>query len=202
MRERSVFLNVPFDSEYEPLYLAHIAGLIGLGFLPRCVLEIPSAGKAIRLDRILQCIRACKYSVHDLSRCGVDPRSRCARFNMPFELGLAVASQFVDRDHKWVLFETKSFRLQKSLGDMNGFDPHIHRGTPVGVLQALRSAFQRDRGRPNAGDLRALLRVVNGMARELKASSRSKSLYDASCFRELVRAASLFADRRYRPTWS
>ncbi len=121
---------------------------------------------------------------------------------MPFELGLAVATQSVDRDHKWVLLETRPFRLQKSMSDLNGFDPHIHRGTPVGVLHALRSAFQRDRGRPNVDDLRALLRVVAGTARNLKASSRSKSLYDASSFRELVRAAGLVADRQFRPTWS
>ncbi len=51
VRERSVFINVPFDLEYEPLYLALIAGLIGLDLLPRCVLEVPAAGKAIRGER-------------------------------------------------------------------------------------------------------------------------------------------------------
>jgi hypothetical protein len=38
---KSVFLNVPFDKEYGPLFLALIAGLAGLGRTPRRVLEVP-----------------------------------------------------------------------------------------------------------------------------------------------------------------
>lgn len=145
-------------------------------------------------------MRACKYSLHDLSRFGVDPRTRCARFNMPFELGVAVALQLLDRDHTWVLLETTPFRLQKSLSDLNGFDPHIHGATQEGILRALRNAFQRDQNRPNMDDLRALLQVVNGMARDLKVGGKTRSLYDASSFRELVQAARLVAEQRNRPT--
>lgn len=201
VRGRSVFINVPFDSDYEPLYVAMIAGLIGLGFIPRCVLEIPSVGKAIRLDRILECIRECKYSLHDLSRAGIDPRSRCARFNMPFELGLAVAVQHLEQDHEWVLFETRSFRVQKSLSDLNGFDPHIHGGTQAGVLHALRNAFQREQRRPDEHDLRRLVRDVAGMAEDLRHRSRSRSLFDASSFRELVRATRLIVNDKHRAKW-
>ena len=200
-RERSVFINVPFDAEYEPLYVALIAGLIGFGFIPRCVLEIPSTGQAVRLDRILRCIRGCRFSVHDLSRAGADPHSRCARFNMPFELGLAVAVRLVDPDHEWVLFETRPFRLQRSLSDLNGFDPHIHGGTQAGVLQALRNAFQRTQRRPNLEDLRSLLREVAGMAADLRTQSRSKTLFDATSFRELVRATNLILEEHHRPRW-
>jgi len=41
---------VPFDGQYAPLYLAAIAGLCGLGLLPRGVVEI--AGPQRRLERI------------------------------------------------------------------------------------------------------------------------------------------------------
>jgi hypothetical protein len=37
-----------------------------------------------RLTRIVELMHACRMSIHDLSRIG-----RPARFNMPFELGLA-----------------------------------------------------------------------------------------------------------------
>jgi hypothetical protein len=51
--------------------------------------EIP--GGARRLDRILRLIRSCRYSFHDLSRVELDRNPPpTPRFNMPFELGLAI----------------------------------------------------------------------------------------------------------------
>jgi hypothetical protein len=85
LRRRSVFLNVPFDESYEPLFVALISALVALGRIPRCVLELPEMGSG-RLARILQLIRSCSISIHDLSRVGLP-----VRFNMPFELGIAVA---------------------------------------------------------------------------------------------------------------
>jgi len=55
---KSVFLNVPFDKGYGPLFVALIAGLAGLGRKPRCVLEVPSGGRN-RLDRIFGLIASC-----------------------------------------------------------------------------------------------------------------------------------------------
>ena len=37
-----VFLNIPYDEDFEPLYLAFIAGLSGFGLIPHAVLEIPT----------------------------------------------------------------------------------------------------------------------------------------------------------------
>lgn len=42
------FLNIPFDQQFEPLYLAFIAGLSGFGLIPQSVLQIP--GSQRRLD--------------------------------------------------------------------------------------------------------------------------------------------------------
>src|SRR5437870_903348 len=83
---RSVFLNCPFDSKYENLYLALIAGATALGLTQRCVLEIPTT--AARLTRLVELISQRDYSIHDLSRVQLSgPAPRCPRFNMPFELG-------------------------------------------------------------------------------------------------------------------
>ncbi len=38
--ERSVFLDVPFDARYEPLFVGLVAAVTALGRIPRCVLEI------------------------------------------------------------------------------------------------------------------------------------------------------------------
>ena len=90
-RERySAFLNIPYDSAFENLYLAYIAGLSAFGLIPRATVEIPTSQR--RLERILNLIQECAYSIHDLSRVQLDVKApRVPRFNMPFELGLAVA---------------------------------------------------------------------------------------------------------------
>jgi hypothetical protein len=49
-RSTNVFLNVPFDEDYEPLYVALIAALTAFGSTPRTVLEIPT--QIARLDRL------------------------------------------------------------------------------------------------------------------------------------------------------
>ena len=85
----SVFLNIPYDSAFENLYLAYIAGLSAFGLIPRATLEIPTSQR--RLERILKLLQQCAYSIHDLSRVQLDAKApRVPRFNMPFELGLAV----------------------------------------------------------------------------------------------------------------
>jgi hypothetical protein len=47
----SVFLNIPYDSAFENLYLDYIAGVSAFGLKPRAALEIPTSQR--RLDRIL-----------------------------------------------------------------------------------------------------------------------------------------------------
>ncbi|SPF56031.1 hypothetical protein SBA4_7670004 [Candidatus Sulfopaludibacter sp. SbA4] len=84
-----VFLNVPYDSAFADLFLAYIAGVAAFDLEPRATLEI--VGGERRLDRTFELIERCRYSVHDLSRVEVDARRPTPRFNMPFELGLAVA---------------------------------------------------------------------------------------------------------------
>jgi hypothetical protein len=136
-RDRAVFLNLPYDTAFENLLLAYIAGISALGFTPRATLEIPFGQR--RLERILTLISQCKYSIHDLSRVQLDRRTpRTPRFNMPFELGLTVAlerSQYPD--HSWIVCETVLRRINKSLSDLDGTDCYVHDGTIKGVFREL-----------------------------------------------------------------
>ncbi len=86
------------------MFVALIAGLCAFGLRPRATLEIP--GPSRRLDRILELISACRYSFHDLSR--VQLSRGAPRFNMPFEIGLAVATARWRPAHQWFLFESPS----------------------------------------------------------------------------------------------
>ena len=131
-----VFLNVPYDKPFQNLCLAYISGISAFGLVPRATLEIQANIR--RLDRILKLIRGCQYSVHDLSRVELDAkRPPTPRFNMPFELGLCVAwARTATKTHSWFVYESKAWRLSKSLGDLDGTDPYIHMRTVNGVFQS------------------------------------------------------------------
>ena len=188
-RRQKVFLNVPFDSGYENLFVALIAGVTAMNLAPRCVLEIRTTTD--RLNRILQLISECQYSIHDLSRVQLDPRApRCPRFNMPFELGLTLAGiESLGRTHHWVVLEEKPYRLQKSLSDLNGYDPFVHHGTVTGVLQALLDAFENATRRVSIAEMKSAFDALRIVADQLKLTNELPNLYRAAAFRQLVLAA-------------
>ncbi len=102
---------------------------------------------------------------------------------MPFELGLSVAYEKSSkkRKHEWFVCESMNFRLAKSLSDLNGTDPYIHRGTIGGVFTELRNMFVRSDRQPS---LPIILRQAG-----------SPSLYSARVFKDLCVLASASADR-------
>ena len=110
--------------------------LVFLGQKPRCVLEIREQGDG-RLARILDLVRACRISVHDLSRV-----STPVRFNMPFELGIACALKLLHPlDYEVFVLDAAPYRLDKTLSDYKGRDPLIHHGTSDGLLACVLDAF-------------------------------------------------------------
>jgi hypothetical protein len=138
-KKQAVFLNIPYDSPFSRLYLAYIAALSAMSLVPRATLGITGNR---RLDRIASLIESCAFSVHDLSRVQLNRNTPSTpRFNMPFELGLAVAWAQGHPQHKWFVFESVKRRLSKSLSDLDGTDPYIHGGTVRGVLREVCNAF-------------------------------------------------------------
>ncbi len=187
------FLNVPFDKEYEPLFLALIAGLSGFGLVPKSVLEIP--GSQRRLDRLTQLIANCEYSLHDISR--VTLSDRVPRFNMPFELGLTIGMvQTRNLEHHWYVLESRPHRAQKSLSDLNGTEVYVHGARAVGVLQVLRNALGRSEHKPEMRELQAILRDLRRVAREILREPGVQTLYDTRPFQKLVYAANQSAIKR------
>jgi len=88
----AVFLNIPYDEEFQKLYIAYIVGLSQLGFDPCITSGIPGGDR--RLDRVLALIQSCRYSIHDLSRVelsAVPPAT--PRFNMPLGVHTAPAAK-------------------------------------------------------------------------------------------------------------
>lgn len=176
----AVFLNVPFDPHYEPLFIALIGSLVALGRTPRCVLEIPDRGQG-RLSRLLDTIAECRVSLHDLSRVGVP-----VRFNMPFELGLACALAERHGTHDYILFERIPYRLDRTLSDLKGRDPHIHGGTTRGVLVAVFDAFASARANPRFEDVSQLVRDLQSWTTERKARQGATTVFGRTLFFDTV----------------
>jgi hypothetical protein len=184
---RSVFLNVPFDQNYEPLFVALISAIVALGRTPRSVLEVAEQGEG-RLKRIFGLIRTCPVSIHDLSRV-----ESPARFNMPFELGIAVALSRIDRSHKFVVLEAKRHRLQMTLSDLNGIDPGVHNTTVRGVISCVLSHLGQPHGNPALEIVARIHRQLWRTVPFLKTAHGRSNVYSRSIFGELVENASTLA---------
>jgi hypothetical protein len=193
--QNAVFLNIPYDQKFRSLYLAYIAGLVHLGFVPRVTLGLP--GGTRRLDKILAEIQGCRYSIHDLSRVGLDrnPPFATPRFNMPFELGLAVAwENSKPAKHTWFVFESTAYRVQKSLSDLNGTDPQIHDGKVSGVMRELSNVFRRPHNQPTVPEMMSAFNAISRRSAKILAAGGTTSLFEARAFQALCFEAKVAAD--------
>ena len=192
----SVFLNVPYDHDFEDLYIAYVVGLISLGLTPVATLAI--AGGAARLDRILGQIQSCRYSVHDLSRVEISstPPHFTPRFNMPFEFGMAVTwAKLNPTLHSYAGFESVERRAHKSLSDMAEHDFYIHGGKVPGVMRQLCNAFVRAEKHPSVPEMVSSFKIVRSLRRELLKTSGATDLFEARPFEDLVLLAKKITQR-------
>ena len=115
---------------------------------------------------------------------------------MPFELGLAVACSKIDiHSHDWFVFESVPRRIAKSLSDLSGTDPYIHRGTVEGVMRELCNAFSRQAPseRASVAEMMRTYRIVSRLSEEVRGRTRARSLFEASAFDRLYFVASTAA---------
>jgi hypothetical protein len=83
-----------------------------------------------------------KYSIHDLSRCKGEGDANLARFNMPLELGMALAlrnasTNFVGYD--WLLLVPPGHVYKKFVSDLSGYDPEEYDGTAATAVPTVMS---------------------------------------------------------------
>lgn len=181
----SVFLNIPYDSAFEDLYLAYIVGLTQLGLRIHAALAVPNQG---RLATIIKLIEESEFSIHDLSR--VEVSRGVPRFNMPVELGLALyRSHATKGKHRVFIFESKSHRAQRSTSDVNGIDPQIHKGTPKGLMSALRNILRQPEDVTTVPEMLTSYRAVKRKLPDLRRNAGSESLFEAAVFQDLTVAA-------------
>jgi hypothetical protein len=181
----SVFLNIPYDRQFEDLYLAYIVGLTQLGLRVNAAVGVPNQG---RLETIIHLIEESNFSIHDLSR--IELSKGIPRFNMSLELGLALYRSRVTRGrHRVYVFESKRYRAQRSTSDINLIDPKIHNGTAKGVMAGLRNIFRQPGDVTTVPEMLISYRAVRKRLPQFRLNAGGKSLFEASVFQDLTLAA-------------
>jgi len=141
---KNVFINCPFDDQFIPLLRSILFSIIYLGFTPRIALERFDSGEA-RIDKIIDLIKASKFSIHDLSRIQSSEKLEYFRLNMPFELGLDIGCKiFKDgqaRYKKCLILEKEKYRYQKALSDLSNSDIKNHNNEPEEAIRQIRDWF-------------------------------------------------------------
>jgi hypothetical protein len=129
----SVFINCPFDPQYQPLFEAIVFCVSACGFVPRCTLELTDAAE-VRIENIYRLIAQCNHSIHDISGTEVDDQPyQLPRFNMPLELGIFLgAKRFGGRSsHKRCLIMDRApYRYQRFISHIGGQDIRAARQKP------------------------------------------------------------------------
>ena len=130
--EDNVFVNCPFDSDYDSLFYSILFAVHDCGFVARSALEIDDAGEA-RIEKIYGLIRESKFAIHDISRTQLDANG-LPRFNMPLELGIFLgARKYGDarqRQKRCLILDHDRYRFQKYCSDIAGQDIRAHESDP------------------------------------------------------------------------
>jgi len=138
----NVFINCPFDPDYQPIFDAILFAVHRCGFVLRCSKEFEDSS-GVRIKNITQLIKESKYSIHDLSRVTLDETARLPRFNMPLELGIFIgAMEFGGKQHqekKYLIIESEQFRFKQFISDLSGQDIQAHKNDPFEAIKCIRN---------------------------------------------------------------
>ena len=141
----SVFINCPFDQQYQPLFEAIVFCVVACGFVPRCTLDLTDAGE-VRIENIYRLIAQCNHGIHDISRTEVAGQPyRLPRFNMPLELGIFLgAKRFGGRTAKkrCLIMDREPYRYKRFISDIGGQDIKAHGRSRVKAIRHVRDWLQ------------------------------------------------------------
>lgn len=130
--EKNVFINCPFDKEYDQLLKPLIFCLLYIGLEP-CISATRSSSH-IRILEIMKLMETSKYSIHDISRCEPLNPGDLPRFNMPYEMGLDIGCmRFGNEQMKeklCLIVEKEKNRYDKIISDISGQDIKEHGDDP------------------------------------------------------------------------
>src|SRR5947207_4743693 len=174
----SVFINCPFDKEYQPLFDAIVFCVSACGFVPRCTLELTDAGE-VRIENIYRLIAQCNHGIHDISRTEVEGQPyRLPRFNMPLELGIFLgAKRFGGRSSRkrCLIMDRAPYRYKRFTSDIGGQDIKAHHLRPVNAIRHVRDWLQSAPGKPPFPAGRRSGRIISDSAESCQSSQKRLS---------------------------
>jgi hypothetical protein len=177
----SVFINCPFDREYQTLLLRPILfTVLSLGFAPRIATERSDSAEN-RIRKICELVRESQFSIHDLSRLKPGDGD-FARMNMPFELGIDYGAREFGRPalrrKRCLILGAKQYDYQKALSDLSGVDIKSHEEDPENAVSAVRDRFFETVGVRPAPTSRELWYAFGDFQSALYSASRSRDEID------------------------
>lgn len=162
-----VFLNTPFNVEYQPMFEVIVFTVMSCGFTPRSVLE--SWGKrdasVTRLDRLFRLMRESEFSIHDLAS--------GARGNVLLEAGMFLAvARLAPVKGKLLILDKEPHAYREYLSDLAGLDIWFHKGDQQALAAHVRNWLAAEVGTavPSAAeiwkDYKSFRSVVPALARK------------------------------------
>jgi hypothetical protein len=140
--DNNVFLNCPFDKIYLPILESIIFAIHDCGFFARSALESDD-GSEVRIRKIQDLIRICRYGIHDISRIELSQSSGLPRFNMPLELGIFLGAKSFGSGpqelKRCMILDSDAYRYQRFVSDIAGQDIHFHDDKPLEALKKVRN---------------------------------------------------------------
>lgn len=191
---QNVFVNCPFDDDYQPIFKALVFATFECGLRPRCALEIYDAGE-VRIEKIARIIRECRWGIHDISRTELNLNG-LPRFNMPLELGIFLGARwFGDRIQKrksCLVLDTDRYRYQQYISDIAGQDIGSHRGDARHAIKTFRDWLAGSRpGIPHPPGAAAIAKRFERFTDDLPAiCAKTERAVDDLTFAEFADAAS------------
>ena len=138
---RSVFINCPFSSDYQPIFRAILFAVYACSYRPRCALEVSDSSEN-RLDKIEDIIRESKFGIHDISFMSIDAATKLPRFNMSFEPGLFLAAKKFGAGRQKrkiaLILDQSGYRYRSALSDISGQDISFHEADPRRAIREVR----------------------------------------------------------------
>ena len=184
-----VFINCPFDLDYQPMFRALTFAVLACGLRPRCALEVSNAGE-VRIERISRIIEQCRWGIHDISR--TEPNANgLPRFNMPLELGLFLGARRFGKaeqqDKSCMILDREPYRFQEFISDIAGQDIKAHDNNVGLAIHAVRDWLTTEQTgiRPLPGGARMAIRFEEFMASVPAICEESERRFEELTFSEL-----------------
>jgi hypothetical protein len=189
--EKSVFINCPYDSDFQDLFHAIVLTVSACGMSPRSALETMGQGDP-RITRITETLANSKYSIHDLSRFTGEGVANLARSNMPIELGIAIALRYERRDtnrpHNFGIMAPVGSPLRQFASDLLGLDAYLHELTVHSVIRATHFWLQEQPDTPLTNPAATVFGGFDNFKQEI-AARQARALGQIN-WADIVRAAS------------